>query len=559
MDIIQANPYRILGICSNSSIRERISNRDRLNAFLKVGKPISFPMDLFNLLPSVSRSMEMVVQADAKLTLPNEQLHYAQFWFIKASPIDEIALNHLIAGNMENAISIWEKKEDAFSLQNRIVCSLIRNNYVLAISYAERLYSLYASDFVKAVLGNTATVSVEHLEYDFIDVLCQEFGFNQVLSQTSNEKWKEHIRKKTMQPLMNTLQLAIDTTKSSKGSEARLIAGVKLMNDTKIVLQQLKTLLPVTDLQYQMIVDKLGLEILQCGIDYYNDSEEPDAAHKAMELHSYAQMIVVGKMAKDRCKENVDTLKMIIEELPPIEIYEEDKAIKEELEEFSQLPNKICHAVTLLRNCSGHLLYIKTVLGNTDDYYLKMSTLVVNAALYNVIEEVNEVQKEDMMDIGGQQYSASVLLSGEKKIEKLRSTFKAAREAIRLMDTFDMKADFKSDRFDENKRILYNLCSQVEGIKIPTPPHVVPPSGPNGKEKEMGCFGHAVMISIVVLIVIASIYGLEGVATTLAIICGISIFGIKATMGSSDSGISLILIAIAVVSGLISYGLFHII
>ena len=75
----------------------------------------------------------------------------------------------------------------------------------------------------------------------------------------------------------------------------------------------------------------------------------------------------------------------------------------------------------------------------------------------------------------------------------------------------------------------------------------------------MGCFGHAVMISIVVLIVIASIYGLEGVATTLAIICGISIFGIKATMGSSDSGISLILIAIAVVSGLISYGLFHII
>lgn len=553
MDVIQTNPYRILGVYSNSSIRERVSNRDRLNAFLKVGKAISFPMDLSNLLPSVSRSTDTVAEADAKLTLPNEQLYYAQFWFIKISPIDEIALNHLLAGNMENAYSIWKKKEDASSLQNRIVCSLIRHNYALAISYAERLYSLYALDFVKAILGNNATISVEHLEFGFIDALCQEFGFNQVLSQTSNEEWKKYIRTKSVQPFMSTLQSAIDEAKSfkGKGSEARLNAGTKLMNDTKKALKQLKMLLSDTNLQYQMLVDKLGLEILQCGIDYYNSSEEPDAARKAMELSSYAQTIVVGKMAKDRCKENVEILERIIDELPPMEVYDEDLAIKEELSKFSQLPNKICHATTFLRNCRGHLLYIKTVLGSTDAYYLKISTLVVNAALHNVIEEVNASQKDEMIDFGGRQISASVLLGRENRIQMIQSALKAAWEAIRLMDTFDMEANFKSNRFDENKRILQNLCSQV-GVSTSVKNVVKTPPKTKPWYEKLGCFGWVIIVVVITYIIVGSMYGLEGLCNLSGVVCGISLLGAFGR-GSVDIEFRLISLGIAAFFGLITY------
>lgn len=121
------------------------------------------------------------------------------------------------------------------------------------------------------------------------------------------------------------------------------------MRNTENTLLQLKGFLSFTDLQYQMIADKLGLEILQCGIDYFNDSEEPDAANKAMSLQKYAQSIVVGQMAKDRCKENVDILQKIVDNLPPSEVFAEDRAIKEELRKYCQLPDKICHAVTLLK------------------------------------------------------------------------------------------------------------------------------------------------------------------------------------------------------------------
>ena len=94
---------------------------------------------------------------------------------------------------------------------------------------------------------------------------------------------------------------------------------------------QLKGFLSTNDLQYQMIADKLGLEILQCGIDYFNDSKERDAARKAMSLQKYAKSIVVGQMAKDRCKENVDILQEIIDNLPPSEVFTEDRVIHEEL------------------------------------------------------------------------------------------------------------------------------------------------------------------------------------------------------------------------------------
>lgn len=35
-----------------------------------------------------------------------------------------------------------------------------------------------------------------------------------------------------------------------------------------------------------MIADKLGIEILQCGIDYYNGADATDAARNAMILQN---------------------------------------------------------------------------------------------------------------------------------------------------------------------------------------------------------------------------------------------------------------------------------
>lgn len=447
MRIIETNPYRQLGVYANSPIKERVANHNKLQAFLKVGKQVDFPLDLIHYLPPIHRTSETIAQADASLTLPKEQLKYAQFWFIKATPLDDIAFNHLQAGNMDAAIDIWKKKDCVSSLQNRIVCALIKEDYGSALSCAEQFYAQYLSSFIAMILDTSNDNAYQTIAWDFIDTLCEEVGVNVILPYITDESWKEHVSETQVIPLIASIQAAIDVAKSSKGegSSARYDAGVKLMNVTKKVLQQLKAFLTTADLQYQMIADKLGLEILQCGIDYYNDSGDDDAAYRAMELQKYAQSIVVGKMAKDRCDENVRILEDIISKLPPMKVMANHKAIQLALIKFATQPKLIKYSIQLIKECAPHIVAIKEELGRNHQYYLKISTVIINNALGNVISEVNEAQKRDF--------------------EILKAVLISAWRTQLYMDKFDLEIVYKEGRFKECRSALYSIIENCKGFE----------------------------------------------------------------------------------------------
>ena len=467
MNILQNNPYRLLGVYSNSPTKERLANHNRMKAFLKVGKSVSFPLDVPQYLSSINRTEVSAADAEAKLTLPKDQILYAQFWFIKATPLDEVAFNHLFAGEIDKAEEIWQKRECLSALQNRIVCALIRNKYDFAIMCAEVLYgnTQYLNQFVSAIIGTGGNYDVSNLAFSFLDILCDEIDASKLLPFITNSSWKEYLGEKAVKPLVDSIQEAINIAQKTKGkgSNARLKAGEELRKNTRNSLLQLKTFLSTKDLQYQMIADKLGLEILQCGIDYFNDSEEPDAAHKAMSLQKYAKSIVVGQMAKDRCKENVDILQGIIDNLPPSEVFMEDRAIHEELRKYCLLPDKICHAVTLLNNTKSHIQSIKRKLGVSNAYYLKISTQVVGNALSNIIAEVNEAQSIFSTDKDDPKATLAAILG----ISRVKSVLEEAWKAIKIMDGFDMESDFKNDKYNENRSILKGLCDQL-GVSTST-------------------------------------------------------------------------------------------
>ena len=467
MNILQNNPYRILGVYSNSPTKERLANHNRMKAFLKVGKSVFFPLDLPQYLSAINRTEASVADAESKLTLPKDQILYAQFWFVKTTPLDEVAFNHLFAGEIDKAEEIWQKRECASSLQNLLVCALMHNDYAMAISYAETLYgsAQYATQLISAVVGGSANIDIISLSHDFLDVLIEEVGCPIIIRYLNISEWKSYVSKKAVSPIIKQLEEAVAKAMSTRknGPIARWNAGNKLMATAKQLLPQLRKLLPKSDLQYQMIADKLGLEILQCGIDYFNDSEEPDAAHKAMSLQKYAKSIVVGQMAKDRCKENVDILQGIIDNLPPSEVFMEDRAIHEELRKYCLLPDKICHAVTLLNNAKPHIQSIKRKLGVSNAYYLKISTQIVGNALSNVIAEVNKEQSILNVDKDNPNAALAAILG----ITHVKSVLGEAWKATRIMDGFDMEADYKSGRYSENRSILKGLCEQM-GVSTST-------------------------------------------------------------------------------------------
>ena len=445
---------------ANSPKKDIVSNKGRATAFLKVNRPVEFPLDLKELLPAPARTLDLMNEAEAHLAIAKEQIKYAQFWFLqKMTPLDDIAFNHLLAGNMDGAIEIWSKQESLSSLQNKLVCFLIENKPWLAVKTAEKLYAKFGTDYFRKIDANcTLQMSATDLLHQFIDTLGEDIGMQKLLGYELGTETKAYIISQTVGPLINKISAEVEKTKKvdHKDPKARIEAARKLVTNTKEPFSQLKSILPATDSQYQMIADKLGLEILQCGIDYFNNSEDDDAPHTAMKMQKYAQSIVVGSLAKQRCDENVKILQKIIDELPPKEVVAEDKAIKTELAKYVRLPDKISYAITLLNNTKPQLQSIKRKLGTTNAYYLKLSTQIVGNALHNVVEEVNAVQNDPQiafrMQLG--------LGLDSDSLSKIKSAMREAWKATTIMDEFDLEAGFKS-HYTQNRNTLKSMCNDL--------------------------------------------------------------------------------------------------
>ena len=107
LKLIEANPFRTLGVYSNASLKEITANKTKLAAYSKVGKAITFPSDLQQLLGAISRTGDSILNAEHELTLPINKAKYALFWFINATPIDKMALDYLQNGDVNKAMELF--------------------------------------------------------------------------------------------------------------------------------------------------------------------------------------------------------------------------------------------------------------------------------------------------------------------------------------------------------------------------------------------------------------------------------------------------------------------
>lgn len=461
MNILQNNPYRLLGIYANASARDQLASINKLKAFLKVGKQTVLPLELPKFFPTTEKTVENIEGAASQLALPQSKLQYAQFWFLKIDQFDEIAFKHLLDGDIAKAMEIWGKHDSVSSLQNRIVCHLIQNNLPDVIRYAEKLYGNagYISQFVSSVVGEGIGVNTDNLGTDFIDALAEEVGFGKLLPMTSIPTWQQHIKQKSVAPLLSSIQEAIDKSKQSrgKGAAARLTAGNTLMKQTKPLLTKLQGLLPKTDMQYQSIVDRLANEILQCGIDYFNDSEDDDAPQKAMVLQKYALSIAAGPMAKDRCKENVEILEGFG---PEYKVRKQIERIAKRLNDFKDESTSPFKAFTgnknsyiqieqFVNSCRSDLIAIRDVLGGSANLYINLSSAVASAAINAIVENINAAQQ-----------MASISSVGSSERTSLKDDVTKAKSVMRSISSLDMSVQCRN-YFNKNNATLNRIYNQI--------------------------------------------------------------------------------------------------
>lgn len=480
--IISQNPYRTLGVLSNSPLKERVGNQNRLAAFAKVGKEVTFPNDFASILTDKPvRTPEGIAAANTAINLDKDQLKYSFFWFISSSSMDEIALKYLQAGNRDKANEIFQKKETFSSLINSGVLAFIDGDNATGFANISKVIHnpAYRAEMLQVLGISNLQITEDELAEIIIAELLKEIPANKLLAACSNSSDRAIISKSALDEPISQINAAVATAKNagSKNPEASLAAGTKLMNSTKASLKIVKDIAGASSPQYQMVADNVAKQVLQCGINYYNNAPDSDveSPRKAMVLQSYALSIAVGQLTKDRCKENYDILKQAVDNMPPAEVAIETRKVKEELRKFCQLPDKISHSVTLLNNTKPLLQTIKSKLGATNSFYLSLSTQVVGNALHNIIEEVNQAQnyfmtvvkavKESGIDPSLLNYISDENSPAKIIDNKVKPVLREAWKAIVLMDSFDMETDFKANRYNLNHQSLKEMC---ESLKIST-------------------------------------------------------------------------------------------
>ena len=331
MNIIYNNPYRIAGILSNATERELQKQKAKIKAYTKVGKEIKSDFD-FQILENIDRTEDSVNKAFSNVEQNQDKVNYALFWFLNASPFDNTAIDYLKNGDEEKALEIWEKvthdkdvNSKNFSAFNNLgtykLLSRDKSDIKAGIEAKIKLIeSEYFESFVHSVADETFTIDNQKQSEKLIDELLTQFKNQYSSSETlqlfsgCNGTTQKYLSKKFTEEPLHKIESQIESCKkkrkADKGSAYEF--GLRLFTNTKDDLSLLKSLLGISDLKYKAVADQLANEIMQCGIDYFNESQDNESnenyLESAQKLTKLADSIAVGKLAKDRAKDSLATL-----------------------------------------------------------------------------------------------------------------------------------------------------------------------------------------------------------------------------------------------------------
>jgi len=266
---------------------------------------------------------------------------------------------------------------------------------------------------------------------------------------------KQYISKKFTDTPINQIENQYDICKNRRDESPSEAAkfGEDLFSKTKFDLLFLKNVLGENNVQFQMIVNKVAQEILQCSIDYFNehrDSESYDPGDRALKVLKLAKSLNPTGQVKSRVEENGDVIQEWVDDKPEREQSKKSGAdiafIVERLQRFQNLTASTSNAREFVNSCKPRLGNIKSIMGANNDLYLKISSGVVGNALGMLISVVNEAQE-------GLQYDYS-------KRTRLPSIISDALDVMNLMSGMDMSYELRN-RFNTNKNTISNINSDL--------------------------------------------------------------------------------------------------
>lgn len=203
LELIKNNPFRILGVYANASIKDITSNKSKFIAYAKVNKSITLPSDCVSRLGEVDRSEQKVLSAGHEITLPDSKMRYALFWFVNDGPIADVALANIQEGSYMNtikAIDILYKKPSFSSWVNLSTLSIMQGDVENTISSMLRLVTnqSYCLQFSSSICGDNY-LGGKNLDYAVVDgIIIPHLKENFVIDEILADEHKKQILRDAM-------------------------------------------------------------------------------------------------------------------------------------------------------------------------------------------------------------------------------------------------------------------------------------------------------------------------------------------------------------------------
>ncbi|MDR2467033.1 MAG: hypothetical protein LBD35_06530 [Prevotellaceae bacterium] len=485
MDAILNNPYRILGLLAGASAKDLTRQASRMSKFLAAEQELPVDDYSFPVLGRMNRTAESIAGISAKLNLDSDKVFAAMFWFYDGgNASDTSAFDALKQGNVEAAAQIWHRQvietqlngDSAWmkiseanytAFHNYFVLALLskRSNPVTAI-LANLLFmqSSFGENLIKAVTDITYTINKTDLQLMFLNEIVREIGNGNINTDLSKLtayikdytfSAKDDFMKKISQQFVARITAQIEISRTARAASPSTAAktGETLCEKTRTDLTELKSIVGAQDYNCTRIADELAGEILQCGTDYFNHHKErSDPSAAALKLFKLAKSVASGQVATDKCDKNIKDVQEWKTGEPLRKVNTEINFVASKLKDFQSLSDTIDNAKNFAVSCKPKLDVMKSVLGASDDFYMQVSSAVVNNAVGMLVTVVNKSQQniDEQMQILGR----------NRVLGWMQTSISGALDVMNILSRFDMDSTTRT-RFKENNSTLFSISNQI--------------------------------------------------------------------------------------------------
>ena len=346
MNIITQNPFRVLGLTGNATEKELQKQIGIIKRYAEVGKNKSFDYD-FEFIGDFTRSAEEIQEASNRIEQAHKKFLYSLFWFVKNTQFDEIAFNNLKEKEIEKAIEIWNKTlKEEITTKNYSSYLNLSTLYIALSTIEEQIdlqklqtgislkgnliHSESLKDLSKLVTGNGVASDPVDISKKFVDeviellnpYLNQNYGIstNDLISlfNTFPSNIQKYISSKFTEGPITAIRSKVEKT-TVKRKDNPINAekyAIELYNSTNQDINILRKLVGSSNVQFQMLSDKVANEIMQCSIDYFNEMQKSCSddnfetnLDNAIHIVKMADSLAISSQVKQRAKENLETLK----------------------------------------------------------------------------------------------------------------------------------------------------------------------------------------------------------------------------------------------------------